>query len=594
MPQHPTRLFDFPLYQLENKPLDNALVNKINGKWTPVSTQEYVDKSQQFGRALIENGIQAGDKIAIVSTTNRWEWNICDIGTMMAGAVDVPVYPTIGEEDYEYIFNHAEVKMCFVSDKELYEKVDAIIDKVDSLEKIYIFDEEKGIENWQEFLKKGDDKKHQDELQKRMDAAQTEDLATIIYTSGTTGKPKGVMLSHRNIASNSLDSQDRIPTFKGAKALSFLPLCHVYERMLIYLYQYNSIPIFYAESIDTIGDNLREVKPEIFTAVPRLLEKVFDKIIAKGKDLSGIKKGLFFWAVGLAEDYKLEGRSAWYDFKLKIARKLIFSKWQEALGGEVQAVCSGSAALNPRIARIFLAAGINVQEGYGLTETSPVISVNGPSDEGKKIGAVGRPINNVEVKIDEDGEILCKGPNVMLGYYKDEGQTKEVIDDDGWLHTGDIGEIDGDGFLKITDRKKEIFKTSGGKYIAPTPMETKFKESSFIEQIMVIGEGEKHPAAFIQPDFEFLKSWAEKKGISYSDKKELVQNEKVVERFQEEVDEHNKSFGQWEKIKKFELVPKEWTVDDEELTPTMKLKRRVVLEKNMDLYAKIYGHKKGE
>lgn len=586
-----TRLFDFPRYQLKHSPLEDSLVNKINGKWTPISTKEYVDMADKAGRALIDLGIKPGDKIGLISTTNRWEWNVMDIGILEAGAVDVPVYPSISESDYEYIFNDSEIKLCFVSDRALYEKVSHIKKNVPSLQKIYIFDEEEGITNWKEFLKHGESDKHQGELVNRMDKVKEDDLATLIYTSGTTGTPKGVMLSHRNIASNSIDCDDRIPDFSGStKALSFLPVCHVYERMLIYLYCRRGISIYYAENMESIGDNMREIKPEIFSAVPRLLEKVFDKIMAKGQDLTGVKRNLFYWAVELGEQYELKNRSPWYNLQLGIARKLIFSKWQEALGGNVKAIVSGSAALNPRLIRIFMAAGMNVQEGYGLTETSPVIAVNGAPDDEKYIGTVGRPIDNVEVKIASDGEILCKGPNVMMGYYKKPEKTREVMDEQGWFHTGDIGEMVDGKFLKITDRKKEIFKTSGGKYIAPSIMETRFKESRFIEQIMVVGEGEKHPAAFIQPDFEFLEHWAQRKGVPYESKAQIVKEQRVIDRYQKEVNKENELFGKWEQIKKFELVPEPWSIDGEELTPTLKLKRRVIMDKYSHLYERIYGH----
>lgn len=591
----PTRLFDFPRYQLKNKPLTDSLANKINGSWKKISTQEYVDLSEQFGRALIEAGLVAGDKVAVASTNNRYEWNILDIGTLQAGCVDVPVYPTISEDDYEYIFNDAGVKLVFVSDEALYKKIVHIKNKVEGLAEIYTFDKVEGAPHWMEFMAKGESDAHQAELQQRMDAVQPADLATLIYTSGTTGRPKGVMLSHSNVASNSLDSFGRIPT-KGDNelALSFLPLCHVYERMLIYLYCYAGVPIYYAESMETIGDNIREIHPTIFTVVPRLLEKIYDRIVAKGSELTGIKKRLFFWAIELGEEYELEGKSAWYNFQLKIARKLIFSKWMEALGGRVKAIASGSAALNPRLIRIFSAAGVNIQEGYGLTETSPVISVNGPNSDLKRIGSVGKLIPNVEVKIAADGEILCKGPNVMMGYYNKPEATAEVLTAEGWFHTGDIGEfIEGD-FLKITDRKKEIFKTSGGKYIAPQLMETRFKESHFVEQVMVIGESEKHPAAFIQPDFEFLKAYCERKGIEYASDKEIVQNERIQNRIMEDVEGINQNFGNWEQVKKIQLSDHQWTVDSGELTPTMKLKRRIVLSLHQDHYERIYGHKPGE
>ncbi len=590
----PTRLFDFPRYQLKTKALPDSLATKVNGTWRKISTQEYISESERFSRALIASGLQPGDKVAVASTNNRWEWNVLDIGTLQAGCIDVPVYPTISEDDYEYIFNDAGVKLVFVSDESLYEKIVHIKDSVEALAEIYTFDEVPNAPNWQSFLALGDGDEHQAELEKRMDAVETDDLATLIYTSGTTGRPKGVMLSHRNIASNSLDSFGRIPT-KGDDelALSFLPLCHVYERMLIYLYCYACVPIYYAESMETIGDNIREVQPTIFTAVPRLLEKIYDKIVAKGAQLSGIKKRLFFWALELGEEYELQGKGGWYNFQLKIARKLIFSKWLEALGGRVKAIASGSAALNPRLIRIFSAAGVNIQEGYGLTETSPVISVNGPNIDLKRIGTVGKLIPNVEVKIAEDGEILCKGPNVMLGYYNKPEATAEVLTEDGWFHTGDIGEFVEGEFLKITDRKKEMFKTSGGKYIAPQLMETRYKESHFIEQVMVIGEGEKHPAAIVQPDFEFLKSYCERKGINYGSAHEIVQNEQIHDRIMKDIRAINNNFGKWEQVKKIELSDHAWTVDSGELTPTMKLKRRIVLSLHQDHYERIYGHKPG-
>ena len=587
----PTRLFDFPRYQLENKPLEKCLVNKVKGEWKPISTQEYVDMADKISRALIDMGVAPGEKIALISTTNRWEWNVMDIGILQAGAVDVPVYPTISEKDYEYIFGHAEVKYCFVSDEELYTKVSHIKDKVPTLQDIFIFDEAEGMTNWKEVLERGESTEHQEELDRRRDSVKEDELATLIYTSGTTGTPKGVMLSHKNIASNALDSNTRIPVVEGARALSFLPVCHVYERMLIYLYCYNSIPIYFAESIDAVGDNLREIQPEIFSAVPRLIEKMYDKIVAKGEELEGLKRRLFFWAVELGEEYELSGKGPFYNLQLNIARKLIFKKWQEALGGNVRAIVSGSAALNPRLIRIFMAAGFNVQEGYGLTETSPVIAVNGPGKEGKMIGPVGRPIPHVEVKIAEDGEVLNRGPNNMMGYYKNEEATKEVLDDEGWFHTGDIGELVNGEFLKITDRKKEIFKTSGGKYIAPQHLETALKESRFIEQVMVVGDGEKFPAAIIQPDFEFIKSYCQHKGIDFNSNKEIIMNKRIFERIGQEVEKKNQRFGKWEQVKKYELCSEPWTIAGKELTPTLKLKRRVIMDKYDYLYEKIYGHK---
>lgn len=585
----PTRLFDFPRYQLEHRPIEDALCTKFKGTWFKVSSEQYVAWSEFISYALMNRGIGAGDKVALISTTNRYEWNILDIGILQTGAVDVPVYPTASEEDWAYIFNDAGVKLCFVSDRELYDKALRVKEQVPSLEMVWMFDEEPGVPNWKEVLEEGKANPQSTQLKERMDAVKPHELATLIYTSGTTGRPKGVMLSHSNLVSNVLDVQDRLPVTDRARSLSFLPLCHVYERMLIYLYAYNSVRVYYAESMDTIGDNLREVKPEIFTAVPRLLEKVFDKIMAKGAELSGIKRALFFWAVGLAEEYDIHGKSGWYKMKLSIARKLIFSKWQEALGGEARAVASGSAALNPRLCRIFLAAGINVQEGYGLTETSPVISVNCPTNDGTRIGTVGRIINNVEVKIAEDGEILCKGPNVMMGYYNKPEQTAEVIDADGWFHTGDIGTFVEGQYLKITDRKKEIFKTSGGKYIAPQMLENTLKESRFIEQAMVIGEGEKFPGAFIQPEYVFIREWGKRHGLTLGSNEEIANHPQVIARIGKEVERLNQNLGKWEQIKKFELTPDQWSIDAGHLTPTMKLKRKVIREKYNHLYTKIYS-----
>lgn len=583
------RLFDVHRHQLANYPKSDALVAKINGKWVPTSMQDTIETGNQVSRALLSMGIKPGDKIALISN-NRPEWVMMDLGILQVGAIDVPVYPTIAEEDYKYIFNDAEVKLCFVSDAELFEKVNNIKSQVPSLSAVYTFEQVKGASNWMEFLEKGLDESTQPEVEKLMDRIHEDDLATLIYTSGTTGVPKGVMLSHKNIASNSKASYPRLPVDSTAKSLSFLPVCHVYERMLIYLYILTGVSIYFAESMETIGDNLKEVKPEVFTAVPRLLEKVYDKIVAKGADLTGIKKALFFWALELGEKYEPYGANgAFYEFKLGIARKIIFSKWQEALGGNVRAVASGSAALQPRLARVFNAAGIPVMEGYGLTETSPVVTVNCEGGKGLRFGTVGRPIDEVTVKIAEDGEILVKGPNVMQGYYNKPDQTAEVIDAEGWFHTGDIGEFDKDKFLRITDRKKEIFKTSGGKYIAPQMMENKFKESRFIEQIMVIGESQKHAAAFIVPSFPFLKEWCHRKEIPYTTDEEMIINERILTRIGKEVNHYNEGFGKWETIKKFELIRKEWSIGGGELTPTLKLKRKAIMEKYKDLFDKIYS-----
>lgn len=585
-----TRLFDFPYYQLEKNNIPAALVTKYNGEWVKTSTQDYVDQSNAISRALLRLGIQKNDKIAIISSSNRTEWNIMDIGVLQVGAQNVPIYPTISEEDYEYILNHSEAKYCFVSDIEVYAKIKTILQNLNHLQDVYSFNEIDGCKNWKELLHLGNDSSNQDVVEDRKNHVKPEDLATIIYTSGTTGKPKGVMLSHHNIVSNVLDSSPRIPFEEGTSvALSFLPICHIFERVILYIYQYYSVSIYFAESIEKLSENIKEVQPTVFSVVPRLLEKVYDKIYAKGTELTGIKKKLFFWAVDLGLRYEPYGANGfWYETQLKIARKLIFSKWKEALGGKLNVMVSGSAALQPRLARVFSAAEMPVMEGYGLTETSPVISVNCYKDGGFRIGTVGKVIQNVEVKIAPDGEILCKGPNVMMGYYKDEVLTQEVLKD-GYFCTGDIGELDGDGFLKITDRKKEMFKTSGGKYIAPQIIENVMKQSRFIEQIMVIGDGEKMPAALIQPNFDFIREWEKLHDIAVGKtNEEIVSNPKVIARIQEEVERLNEKFGNWEKIKRFELTSDVWSIDGGHLTPTMKLKRKVVREKYKDLYNKIY------
>ncbi|MCY2688143.1 AMP-dependent synthetase/ligase [Salinimicrobium sp. TH3] len=584
------RLFDFPYFQLENAPLEKSLVTKYNGKWEAISTQEYIDKANAVSRGLLRLGIQPNDKIAVISTSNRTEWNIMDIGILQLGAQNVPIYPTVSEEDYEYVINHSESIYCFVSDREILDKLNSIRGNT-KLKGVYTFDEIAGVDNWSEILKLGEDKSNQEEVEARKKSVKEDDLATLIYTSGTTGRPKGVMLTHKNIVSDVLLSSERVPfDFGSYVSLSFLPVCHIFERMILYLYQYYSVSIHFAESIDKISDNLKEVQPHVISAVPRLLEKVYDKIIAKGSTVGGIKQKLFFWAVELGLEYEPYGAKGWwYETQLSLARKLVFSKWKEGLGGKIELIVSGSAALQPRLARVFAAAGIPVMEGYGLTETSPVIAVNDQRNHGFKIGTVGRVLRDVEVKIAEDGEILCKGPNVMKGYYKEPEKTKEAINGDGYFHTGDIGEVDSEGFLKITDRKKEMFKTSGGKYVAPQVIENQMKQSRFIAELMVIGEGEKMPAALIQPDFEFLREWAKRKHIEVGPTNaDLISNTQVKARIQEEVDFYNQKFGSWEKIKKFELTPDVWSIEGEHLTPTMKLKRRNIIKLYQNLYDGIY------
>jgi long-chain acyl-CoA synthetase len=586
-----TRLFDFPYYQLENFTISDALVTKQDGKWIKTSTQEYIAKANAISRALVQIGVQKNDKIAIISSNNRTEWNIMDIGALQTGAQTVPIYPTISEEDYEYILNHSESSYCFVSDEDVLRKVNAIKSNVPTLKEVYSFNTIEGCKHWTELLELGKDEANQKDVEERKNGVLPSDLATIIYTSGTTGRPKGVMLSHNNIVSNVINSAPRIPFEKGkSRALSFLPVCHIFERVILYLYQYYGVSIYFGESIDKISDNIKEVKPNVMSAVPRLLEKVYDSIIAKGTQLTGIKKKLFFWAIDLGLRFEPYGANGWwYELQLKMARKLIFSKWKEGLGGNLDLMVSGSAALQTRLTRVFAAAGIPVMEGYGLTETSPVITVNDMRNFGFRVGTVGKVIDGLTVKIAEDGEILCKGPNVMMGYYKDEQLTSEVMTDD-FFHTGDIGEFDNDGFLKITDRKKEMFKTSGGKYIAPQLIENTMKQSRFIEQIMVIGDGQKMPAAFIQPSFDFVKEWAKIHKINLgTTNTEIISSTKVIERIQEEVDQLNEKFGNWEKIKRFELTPDVWSIEEGHLTPTLKLKRKVVMEKYKDLFNKIYN-----
>lgn len=588
MPTEITRIFDFPYYQLEKYNLKKAFSTKHNGQWESISTQEYVDQSNQLSRGLLKLGIQPNDKIAIISTSNRNEWNICDIGILQTGAQTVPIYPTICKDDYEYVINHSEAIYCFVSDVEVLDKLNQIKDKT-KLKGIYTFNDIGGEKSWKELLELGKDSKSQKEVEERKDAIKSDDLATLIYTSGTTGQPKGVMLSHNNIVSNVLSSKKRVPLEYGnSKALSFLPVCHIFERMILYLYQYCGVDIYFAESIEKLTENAQDIKPDIMTAVPRLYEKIYDKIILKGEDLSGLKKTLFFWAVNLGLTYKPYGENGWwYEKQLGLARKIIFSKWQAALGGNLKLMVSGSAALQPRLTRVFAAAGMPIMEGYGLTETSPVISVNDQENGGFRVGTVGKVIEHVEVIIAESGEILVKGPNIMLGYYKDPKKTAEVLKG-GYFYTGDKGELDKDGFLKITGRTKEMFKTSGGKYVIPPLLEGELKQSLFIEQIMVVGENERMPAAIIQPNFEYLKDWANDHDIVFSSNDDLITNEKVIAKIQEAVNDCNCQFGKWEQIKRFELTPDEWSIDGGHLTPTMKMKRAIIKKTYQNLYDKIY------
>lgn len=581
------RLFDVPYHQLKNFPQEHMFNTKVNGEWQALSTKDFLDRSMRLSKALIHLGISSGDRVAVAST-NRYEWNILDIAVQQVGAVLVPLYPTISAKDYAYILNDCSAAYMFVGNQEIADKITEVKPQLTTLKEVYAFDELNEVRSWNTLFELTHEVSEL-MVQERMDQVRPEDLLTIIYTSGTTGNPKGVMLSHQNVLSNVLACEEPIPADQSSKVLSFLPVCHIYERMLHYLYMYIGASIYFAESMETIGDNIREVKPDVFSAVPRLIEKVYDKIIAKGEDLTGVKKKLFFWAVGLAEEYEQTGKGSWYYLKLGIARKLIFKKWQEALGGNVRAIASGSAALQPRLSRIFLAAGIPILEGYGMTETSPVISVNS-FQRGIRFGSVGALIDDVEVMIASDGEILVKGPNVMMGYYNNEDATKEVFDADGWLKTGDIGEFIEGKFLKITDRKKEIFKTSGGKYIVPQAIENSLKESRFIEQAMVIGENQKFPAAFIVPDYAFLRAWAKRHELSFEGQsnEQIIADPTVYKRIFEEVEKVNANLGNWEQLKKIKLLPDLFSIEGNELTPTLKLKRKVILEKYSQAYHEIF------
>jgi len=586
-----TRVFDILTQLLEKYNKPDALAAKENGKWVTYSTQQFADAVNNLSYGLLGLGIEREEKIAIISN-NRPEWNFADYAIQQSGAVSVPIYPTISESDLHFILNDAKVKYIFVSSADLYKKVKAVAANAPSAKEIFTFNKIEGAKHWTEVLEAGKNNPKAAEIESIKSSIKPNDLLTILYTSGTTGNPKGVMLSHNNLLSNSFATQNLCPFNSSWKALSFLPLNHVYERMLTTLYMYKGISIYYAESLETIGDNLKEVKPDVFSTVPRLLEKVYDKIVAKGSELTGVKHKLFFWALDLGLRYELNGANGWwYEFQLKIANKLIFSKWREALGGNVIAAVSGGAALQPRLARVFNAAKITVLEGYGLTETSPVVAVNSFQPNGIHFGTVGPVIEGVTVKIAEDGEILVKGPNVMLGYYNRPDATAEVIDSEGWFHTGDIGMFVENRFLKITDRKKEIFKTSGGKYIAPMILENKLKESPFIEQAMVIGENQKFASALIVPAFVFLKEWCAKKGIPCTSNEEIILNPEVKKRIIDEIENVNKSLAQYETIKRPELLHREWTIENGEMTPKLSFKRKVIMAANTALVDKIYSDK---
>lgn len=578
-----SRVFDLLQHNLEKFPKEEFVSGKINGQWVKYSTQKFSDTVDALSRGLISIGLGKESRVAVISP-NRPEWNITDFAIMQIGAYQIPLYPTLAEHDIKFILENAEVTVVFAADETLYKKLKSVCAEISSDIKIYTFNDVQGADNWSALLDEGA-KQSQVNLDEYRDKIKADDILTLIYTSGTTGTPKGVMLTHDNLVKNFQNSAVLLP--EGiTTGLSFLPLSHIFERMVIYLYMFTNTSVYYAESMDTIVADIQHVKPTVFSTVPRLLEKVYEKIMEKGKALTGIKRGIFFWSVALAEKYEIE--SGWfYNLKLGIARKLVFKKWQEALGGNIIVIVSGGAALNPRLARIFWAAGMPVFEGYGLTETSPVITVNHFGNT--MFGTVGPAIKGVEVKIAEDGEVLARGHDIMKGYYMRDDLTAETIDKDGWFHTGDIGELVNGKFLKITDRKKEIFKTAGGKYVAPQMIENKFKETPLVEQVMVLGENRKFPSALIVPNFVALKAWAEKKGIGYTTDAEMAKDPNVLEKFQQIVTLSGKEFGKWEQVKRFALLSKQWSIDGGELTPKLSLKRKVILEKNKDIIEKIYA-----
>ena len=580
------RIFDIPYYSKANFTKDDYLCDKRDGKWKKVSTDEFISMADQLSRALLKYGLKKGDKIAVITSTNRVEWCLFDQAALQIGLVTVPIYPSISSEDCVYNLENSDSKICLVSDEKLFEKIDSIKNQLPDLQEIFTFDQVKNAKNWKEIYDLGEETDNQNEVNSIKNSISEDEVASIIYTSGTTGRPKGVLLTHKNIVSDVLGCEDRVP-HKDSKnrALSFLPLCHVYERMVLYLFCINGISMYFAESNEKLSENLKEVKPQYMTVVPRMVEKVFDAINKRGTESGGVKSKIFLWSLKVAEKYKIGGTQSISHW---IADRLVFSKWREGLGGNIIALVSGSAALSKRLNTMFHAAGIPILEGYGLTETSPVIAVN--SFGFTKIGSVGRPIKNIDVKIQSDGEITVKGPTVTQGYYKDQEKTKEAFTDDGYFKTGDIGMLDQDNFLFITDRKKEMFKTSGGKYVAPQVIENLAKASQFIEQIMVVGDGEKMPTALVQPDFEYAKNWASKKNINIgTTPEEIANSEELKDEIQKEIEKINAHLGKWEQVKRIELTPEIWTENNGLLTPTLKLKRKAVKERFIKLYEQLYN-----
>lgn len=585
------RIFDLlPRYKNTFKPKEDVLAGKENGKWIKHDIDTYIETANNISYAFLKLGVQKGDKIATI-TQNRPEWNFLDTGILQVGAVHVPIYPTISESDYRYILKHAEVKFVFVSGKDLIKKIEPILPEIPSIKGLYTFKSLGEVESLDEFIAIGRNNPEPEKLDAIKADITPEDIATLIYTSGTTGHPKGVMLTHNNILSQVFALHHIFPVDETCRCLSYLPVSHVYERTNIYIYQYLGVSIYYAENMGTIADNLKEIGPHIFTTVPRLLEKVFDKIIAKGLKLKGIQKTIFFWSVRLGLKFDIEGKGIFYRLQKAVADRLVFSKWREALGNNIRVIVSGGAALQTRLSRVYSAAGIEILEGYGLTETSPVIAVNTFEKGSRKFGTVGKPIEKVKVKIANDQEILVKGPNVMQGYYKEPELTKEAIDREGWFHTGDLGIVDDNGLLRITGRKKALFKTAMGKYISPEHIENKFVESPFIDAMLVIGEHQKFAAALVVPDFSHLRSWCSVKNIPYTSDAEMVRLPEIRQRFQKVINEFNRELGSYEQIRKFELMEQEWSIQTGELTANLKLRRNFICNKYKSIIHKIFDIK---
>ncbi len=583
------RVFDLLAHYKEKFPDQKvALAGKVNGKWREYSIDEYIELTNIISGALIELGVQPQDKVAVISN-NRPEWNILDMAITQIGGVMVPIYPTISEGDYKIILNNCEAGICIVEGIAVMNKIEAIWPETPSLKQLFTFIDRGKYQYFDNLIELGKEHPHTEEIEKRKAEVDEMSCATIIYTSGTTGVPKGVMLSHHNLM-NQFKNFCQTPSPWSKRAFSFLPVCHAYERALIYMYHYLGMSIYYAESIATIADNMKEVHPTMMCAVPRVLEKFYDKIYSSGKNMKGLSKSIFYWSMKITEDYKIEGRSWFYNLKLKIADKLVYSKIREKLGAEnFDIIVSGAASITKKISGFFSAIKMPVFEGYGLTETSPVITVSNRDKYGREVGAVGQPLPGVEVKIADNGEIICRGHNVMMGYYKQPELTAEVIDKDGWFHTGDLGKFNEHGLLQITGRMKNLFKTSLGKYVNPDVVEGKFNTSGFIEQIVVLGENQKFAAALIRPDFAFLKDWCNNHNITFTTNEEMIQNEEVKKRYDREVKKLNEGLGEVEKVKKYQLIADEWTIGNGILTPTLKVKRKVVMERYCDTIDKLFA-----